>query len=60
VSKRPSPTLVVTSNEFAARYGFSVRRCRNGSKAVPGRCAVRAYLMVIDYNSDAVRRALAG
>lgn len=51
----------LSQSEFAARYGFSVRTLQEWEqgRALPDG-AVRAYLIVIDRNPDAVRQALAG
>jgi putative transcriptional regulator len=50
-----------SQSEFAARYGFSIRTLQEWEQ---GRArpdgAVRAYLIVIDRNPDAVRQALTG
>ena len=52
--------LGLTQEEFAARFGFNVARLRDWEQ---GRThpdsALRAYLMVIDRNPDAVCEALA-
>lgn len=50
----------LTQNEFAARFGFNVARLRDweqGRTCPDG--ALRAYLLVIARNPDAVREALA-
>jgi putative transcriptional regulator len=51
----------LSQSEFATRYGFSIRTLQEWEQ---GRArpdgAVRAYLIVIDRNPDAVRQALVG
>jgi len=50
----------LTQDEFAAHFGFNVARLRDweqGRTCPDG--ALRAYLLVIDRNPDAVREALA-
>ena len=51
----------LSQSEFAARYGFSPRTLQEWEqgRAQPD-SAVRAYLVVIDRNPDAVRQALSG
>ncbi len=52
--------LGLTQTEFAMNYGFTVARVRDWEQ---GRCdpdgALRAYLLVIDRQPEAVKRALA-